>query len=82
MTHAILAYRPILDPLPADNVWWLLLIPIALLVSLAYKAVRIPRMKNYPTAVVVMTMQILLGTMALGVAAYIVIEQLAPRLAI
>lgn len=78
----ILAYRPILDPLPADNVWWLLLIPIALLVSLAYKAVRVPKMQNYLLSVVVMTMQILLGTIALGLAAYIVIQHLAPRLAI
>lgn len=78
----LLAYRPILDPLPADGVWWLLLVPIALFIAIAYKAVRVPRMQQFATSVIVMTLQILLGTVALGLAAYIVIEHLAPRLAI
>lgn len=38
----VLAYRPFLDPLDVAGVWPVLLLPLALLISIAYKAVRAP----------------------------------------
>lgn len=76
-----LAYRPLIDPLNVHATWWLLLLPLALLVAIAYKAVRAERFDGYWRDVAVMTGQIVLGMIALGAAFYVVVEWLAPRLA-
>ena len=74
----MLAYRPFLDPLPLDAYWYLLLIPIAIAISLAYKAVRVRDMKDYPRQVLVLSIQIVVSMVALGVGAYLVIQHVLP----
>ena len=75
-----LAYTPLLDPLALDRVWWFLLAPMALGIAVAYKAVRLPSMDNYWREVVVMTLQITLGMVALGAVSFVFIEWLVPLL--
>ncbi|MFZ4573476.1 MAG: hypothetical protein ACOYN0_03700 [Phycisphaerales bacterium] len=77
----LLAYRPFLDPLPLDAYWYLLLIPIAIGISLAYKAVRVREMKDYPRQVLVLTIQIVVSMVALGVGMYIVVQHALPIIA-
>lgn len=36
-----LAYRPFLDPLPVDDFWLVLLIPLVFAIALVYKAIKL-----------------------------------------
>jgi len=76
-----LAYRPFLDPVDIHRLWYFLLIPLAVFVALAYKAVRLPDLRDLPRQVAVMTAQIVLGIAALGVAGYLVVEWVIPAVA-
>jgi hypothetical protein len=75
-----LAWRPFLDPIDAHSWWYLLLIPLALGISLAHRAVRLTDMSTYPRAVASLTAQIVVSIAALGIAAYLVIQVLVPAL--
>ncbi len=77
----LLAWRPILDPLPIDDVWYLLLLPIALGIAMAYKAVRVADLKTFPKQVLVMAVQTVLAIAGLAVGAYVVIELALPIIA-
>lgn len=67
-------YRPFIDPLNLHNWWWALIVPLALGVSVAYKAVRLPNLDRYWREVGVMTLQVLLGMAALAAALWLLIE--------
>ncbi|MDX2118438.1 MAG: hypothetical protein SFY96_09680 [Planctomycetota bacterium] len=75
-----LAWRPFLDPLPLDAWWFVLLIPMALGVAMAYKAVRVHDLSTYWKAVLGMTLQIILGIAGLGLGIYIFVQFIATRL--
>jgi hypothetical protein len=64
-------YRPFIDPIDAQSYWFALLIPLALGIAIAYKAVRMPDMNGYPRQVLFMTVQIILGMVALALAFYL-----------
>jgi hypothetical protein len=81
MTMFTLAYRPFLDPLPLQDLWFVLLIPVAALVSLAYKAVRVQDMKQLARQVVAMTIQVIAGMVLLGALLFVVITYLLPVIA-
>lgn len=76
-------YRPFIDPLdlhrllgPArilDDAWLVLLIPMALGISIAYKAARVKTMDRYWSQVALLTTQIVLGMTALAVTSYLLV---------
>lgn len=74
-------WRPFLDPVIIHDAWYLLIIPMALLMSMAYKAVRCHDMRRYWRAVIAMTIQVVLGMIALGAGFWILIEFVLPRIA-
>ncbi len=76
-----LAYRPFLDPIELHRLWFLLLIPLTVGIAMGYKAVRVPDMKDYPRQVLVMSVQIVLGMMALGLGAYLLVNVVLPLVA-
>ncbi|MEQ9094709.1 MAG: hypothetical protein RIE32_00435 [Phycisphaerales bacterium] len=76
-----LGWRPFIDPIDAHAWWFLLLIPIALLVSLSWKSVRIDDIKRLPRPVLVMTAQVILAMLGLGLAAFIGLVVVLPLLA-
>jgi hypothetical protein len=78
---ALLAWRPFLDPIDAHRVWWALLVPLALLVSIAYKAVRLHSMRRYWVEVASMTGQIVVWMVLLGAATYVLIGWVVPAIA-
>ena len=59
----MLAYRPLLDPLPIDRHWPWLLLPIAALIALAYKAIKLEDLAELPRQATIMTVQIIVGMM-------------------
>jgi hypothetical protein len=79
MVH-LLAWRPFVDPIDAHSWWFLLLLPIAFLVSLAWKAVRVDDIKRLSRPVVVMTVQVILAMLGLGFAAFIGLVVVLPIL--
>src|SRR5262249_10147421 len=68
---SMLAWRPFRDPLNVHTTWYLFLIPMAFLISVVYRAVRMKTLDQYWQQVVVMTVQIVLGMIALAVASYL-----------
>lgn len=78
--HHLLTWRPFLDPLQLHAWWWAFLFPLAFGIAVTYKAVRMPTLEGYARQVAMMTVQIVLGMILLGVASFIFIELIVPRL--
>lgn len=76
----MIAYTPFLTPLDLHDHWWFTLIPLALGISIAYKAVRMKDLTRFWRAVAVMTVQIIGGMVALAVVTFVIVEVLARRL--
>ncbi len=79
MTQLLLAWRPFLDPMNLHAWWWAFLLPLSIGVSVAYKAVRVDDLKDWPRQVAVMTAQIILGMILLGIAAYLFLAFVLPH---
>ena len=79
MSELLLAWRPFLDPMNLHAWWWAFLLPLSVGVSAAYKAVRVDDLKDWPRQVAVMTAQIILGMILLGIAAYLFLAFVLPR---
>lgn len=73
-TTATAAWRPLLDPLNVHELWWALLIPMSLGIAVIYKAVRLRTLERYWREVAIMTTQIVLAMILLGLAVYVFIE--------
>ena len=61
MTLTLAHWRPLLDPMPAYGSEWLLLIPLIVLMVIAYKAVRCEDMTRYWRSVLQMSAGLILG---------------------
>jgi hypothetical protein len=70
----LLAFRPFLEPMALHDRWFLVLVPIALGVSMVYKAVRVRTMERYWYNVLVMTGWIVIGMLALALGLYLVAD--------
>jgi hypothetical protein len=78
---ALLAWTPFLQPAPGvDRWWWLLVAPLAIGLSIAYKAIRVKDLAELPRASLVMTVQIVAGLAALAVALFILVILVLPHL--
>jgi hypothetical protein len=76
----MLAYTPFLDPLNLHDHWWFTLIPLALGISMAYKAVRLHDLRHFWKQSLVMTVQVILGMVGLAAVVFIVVELIVPRI--
>jgi hypothetical protein len=76
----MIAYTPFLQPLNVHDVWWFMLIPMALFMSMAYKGVRLRELSArwYWRSVLVMTAQVVLALVALAVGMWIAVEHVVP----
>jgi membrane protein YdbS with pleckstrin-like domain len=75
-----LAHRFFIDPMDVHALWWLTLLPIALFISMAYKAIRLPTMDRYWPQVASMAVQIVLAMIGLAAACYVIIELFVARM--
>lgn len=77
-----LAYRPFIDPLSLHAWWWITIVPLALWISIAYKAMRVPDCEGWWSAyikqVVWMTLQTVGGMMALAAVVFVIVELAVP----
>lgn len=77
----ILAWTPFLQPAPnAQHWWWLLLIPMSIGVSLAYKAIRVENLNQLPRETLRMAMQIVFLMIGLALALYVLVILILPHL--
>lgn len=79
-----LAFTPFLDPLDLHAAWYLLLPPLALLIAVAYKAVRAPDLgpglRTYVRQTLFFALQIILGIAGLWVAGVLFVRFALPAL--
>lgn len=74
----VLAWRPFLDPLPAQDWWWALLLPLTLGIAVAYKAVKVRDMRRFWRQALAMWAQVVLGMLAVAAALYVFVEKIVP----
>lgn len=74
----LLAYTPFLDPLNLHAGWWLTLVPLALGISVVYKAIRVRTFTGYWGQVAMMSVQIILGIIAISAALFMLTEVFIP----
>lgn len=77
----MLGYTPFIDPINAHQWWYLLLLPLAVLIAIAYKAVRVETLRDFPREAAVMAVQIVLGIVLIGVASFLFVEKVLPLIA-
>ncbi len=73
-------WRPFLDPIDLHRQWFLLLIPLAFGISLTYRAVRVATFEKYWLKVLILTFQVVLAMILLGVGSYLFIQVAVPML--
>ena len=77
----MLAWIPFLEPCNAlQSIWYLLLIPLSLGISLMYRAIRETVKVDYWRSVIIMTGQISVVIAVLGVGLGLLVEILIPLL--
>jgi len=77
----LLAWIPFIQPLNLFHEWWyLLLAPLALGISIIYKAVRSPNLHGYWRETLVMTAQIVLAMIALALMITLLVQVVIPWL--
>lgn len=77
----LLAWTPVLEPMDLHDLWWLTLLPLALLTSTAYKAIRLRSMSGFGGQVLTMTVQIVAAMFAIAVGLWLLAEVLVPMVA-
>lgn len=55
---AVLAFRPFLDPVPVDQYWMLLLLPMVIAIAVVYKTIKTDRLEKIPREATVLAAQI------------------------
>ncbi len=76
---SIFAWIPFLEPMQfMQGVWYLLAIPLLLGISMAHKGMRLPASGPWMRSVAVMTLQALLGLIALSLAIVLLVRLVVP----
>ena len=76
-----LGWIPFMEPINWFHSWWyLLLLPLAFGLSMVYKAIRVPNLRQYWWQVGLMTSQIVLGVIALGIVMVLFVQFAIPAL--
>lgn len=76
----VLAWRPFLDPLDLHSRWFVLLVPLAFGIAVTYRAVRVATFEKFWRKVLILTLQIVLSMVLLGIASYLFIQVAVPML--
>jgi len=78
---SLLAWIPLIEPMPGViHWWWAWIVPMVLLVSVIWKAIRLPSLERYWREVAWMTGQVLLGMLALAVGLIVLVQWVVPLL--
>lgn len=53
-----MAWRPFLEPMPVDDLWLVLIVPLVLAIAVVYKVIRLRDLRGLPIQTVVLAAQI------------------------
>jgi len=70
----ILAYRPFLEPLPIDDYWVWLVIPLVLAICIVYKTIKDDDLRKLPRQAASLTAQVLIFMVLAATALWLVTE--------
>lgn len=73
MTTA-LAFRLFLEPMPLDDYWLVLLVPLAIVIAVVYKTIKLDDLTQLPRQAVYLATQILLFMVLAAAALWLVTE--------
>lgn len=77
----MLAWIPFVQPAPGvASLWWLLVVPLSILLSMIWRAIRTSDLSGYWPSVARMSAQIILGMVALFAALAVLIRVGLPHL--
>lgn len=62
------------------SLWWLTLLPMSVLIAMAYKAIRLPDLSRYWQQVASMAAQVVLAMIGLAAASFVIIELFVRRM--
>ncbi len=74
----LVGWRPFLEPMDIHDHWWLTLAPLALGVSIAYRAVRVESFEGYWRRTLVMSVQVVGGMILLAALVFAIVEVVVP----
>jgi len=78
---SLLAWTPFVQPAPGvTSWWWLLIIPTAVGIALAYTSIRSKTVAAIPREALVMTLQILAAVVGIAIGLYLLVMVLLPVL--
>ncbi len=77
---ASIGWRPFLDPIDLHRQWFALLVPLAFGIAVTYRAVRVATFEKFWRKVLILTFQIVVSMILLGVASYVFIQVVVPML--
>ncbi len=69
-----LAYRPLLDPIPIDDVYLLLLLPLIVVIAIVYKTIKLPDLHMLPKQAAYLSVQILVFLILAAAALWLLTE--------
>jgi hypothetical protein len=72
--RVLATYTPLVDPLPIHDWWFWLLLPLCLLFSIVYKAVKCESVKQIPKEALSITLFILAGMAAAAVVLTVIVK--------
>ena len=72
----ILSYRPFLEPLPLDDYWMWLLIPLVFGICVVYKTIKEPDLRRVPRRALGLTAQVLVFMALAAAAIWLTVELL------
>lgn len=70
----LIAALPFLRPLPLENYWFWLLIPLTVLIALVYKTIKLEDLHALPRQVALLSLQVLLFMATAGALLWAVVE--------
>ncbi|MAB84074.1 MAG: hypothetical protein CMJ24_11680 [Phycisphaerae bacterium] len=77
----LIAWIPFAGPLNSmQSIWYVLLVPLTFGIAVAYKAMRVSSLENYWRQVLLMTTQVTVGIVALGILLILFVKYLVPIL--
>jgi len=76
-----LAWTPFFDPLNVFHDWWFTLaLPMAFCIALIYKAMRVRVWRSYWRQVLTLTVQIVVGMIAMSLFLFVLVQFIVPAL--
>ncbi len=71
---ALLGYRPLLEPLPVGPYWLWLLPPLAVVVAVVYKAIKLEDLAALPRQAAFLALQIIVFMVLAAAALWVIVE--------